>query len=307
LSSGIFAPPTPGGSAAATASPPPTLGALVRAAAASLAAAGVPEPAADARVLAQTAFGLDRAGLLAGRDARPEEGDRARYAALIARRAAREPVSRIVGRREFWSLEFGLSPATLDPRPDSETLVEAALAALDDRAARWRLLDLGTGTGCLLLALLSELPAAYGLGVDRSAAALAVARGNAGRFGLAGRAAFLAADWAAGLAGRFDLVVANPPYVATAEIAALAPEVAGFDPPAALDGGADGLDAYRAIAPALPDLLAEGGRAVLEIGAKQADAVEDLLAAAGLGPARRHRDLAGHTRALEIRRCSAKK
>jgi release factor glutamine methyltransferase len=275
--------------------------------AARLAAAGVPDAAADARILAQAAFGLDRAGLLAARDSRPDAAAIERYGALTARRAAREPVSRILGRREFWSLDFALSPATLDPRPDSETLVEAALAGLPDRQEGLLILDLGTGSGCLLLALLSALPAARGLGIDRSVEALATARENARRLGLAGRAAFAATDWAAGLAGRFDLVVANPPYVTAAEMAALAPEVAGFDPHAALDGGADGLDAYRAIAPALPGLLGESGRALLEIAPDQWVAVSGLLEGSGLRPAIVHFDLAGRARCLETRRCSAKK
>jgi release factor glutamine methyltransferase len=280
---------------------------VVRRAAARLAAAGVPDPAADARVLAQAAFGLDRAALLAARDDEPDAAALGRFEALTERRAAREPVSRILGRREFWSLDFALSPAVLDPRADSETLVEAALSGLPNRTAAWRILDLGTGSGCLLLALLSELPQAWGLGVDRSTAALTAARENARRLGLAGRTCFAATDWAAGLAGRFDLVVANPPYVATPDIAALAPEVAGFDPPAALDGGADGLEAYRAVAPALPALLSDGGRALLEIGADQADGVAALLQACGAGPVRRHRDLAGRVRCLETPRCGAKK
>lgn len=284
-----------------------TLGTLVRDAAARLAAAGVPEASADARVLAQAAFGLDRAGLLAARETRPNAAAMAGYRGLVARRAAREPVSRILGHREFWSLGFALSPATLDPRPDSETVVEAALAGLPDRQAGLRILDLGTGSGCLLLAVLSALPAAWGLGIDRSVGALGTAWANARRLGLADRAAFAATDWASGLAGRFDLVIANPPYVTAAEMASLAPEVAEFDPHAALAGGTDGLDAYRAIIPALPGLLAEAGRALLEIGPDQAVAVSGLLDESGLGPVIMHFDLAGRIRCLETGRCSAKK
>ena len=284
-----------------------TMAQLIGDAATRLATCGVPEAAADARLLAQHAFELDRVGLLAAREVEPTAAAIACYGALIRRRAAREPVSRILGRREFWSLNFTLSPATLDPRPDSETIVEAALAGVADSGRVLRVLDLGTGSGCLLLALLSALPTAWGLGVDRSQAALATARLNAERLGLANRACFAATDWAAGLTAEFDLIVANPPYVTVGEMAALPPEVARYDPELALAGGDDGLDAYRAIIPALPTLLARDGRAFLEIAPGQAAKVEDLLAAAGLEPVHRHRDLAGRLRCLGLDGCSAKK
>jgi release factor glutamine methyltransferase len=233
---------------------------------------------------------LSRAG-----EALPAEAA-ARYAGHLARRAGHEPVSRILGHREFWSLDFALGPATLDPRPDSETLVEAALAACPDRPLR--VLDLGTGTGCLLLAVLHDRPAAFGLGVDRSEAAAGTARANARALGLADRAAFLVGDWATALDARFDLILSNPPYIPEAEIAALDPEVRDHDPHLALSGGADGLDAYRDLAVALPGLLVPGGTAVVELGIGQAADVAALFRAAGLDITATPHDLAGIPRCL---------
>ena len=278
-----------------------TLAEAVAGAAARLAAAGIEEPRRDARLLACRLLGGGPELLLAHPERPLSAAEAARIEAAVARRAAREPVSRILGEREFWSLPFGLNAATLDPRPDSETLVAAVLAELPDRRARLSLLDLGTGSGCLLLALLSELPAAAGCGIDSSAAAVAQAGANAARLGLAVRATFLRHSWTDGLdlAGApWDVVVSNPPYIASGEIAALAPEVAHYDPPAALDGGADGLAAYRALIPAAGRALRPGGLIALEIGEGQAEAVEALLAAAGLAPLRRARDLAGVERCL---------
>lgn len=274
-----------------------TVGAAVAAAAQRLDAAGVETPRLDVWLLAAHAAGIDPNRLRLHPGTRLDARQNAAFEALVVRRAAdRVPVSRLLGEREFWSLPFRLSSATLDPRPDSETVVEAALEHVGDRAAALRVLDLGTGSGCLLVALLHELPAAWGLGTDRSEAALATARDNAARLGLAGRACFVAADWAAPLAGRFDLVIANPPYVERAALARLAPEVARHDPVLALDGGVDGLDAYRAIAAALPALLAPDGHAVLEIGHDQAPAVDTLLDRAGLGRIGPRPDLAGRAR-----------
>jgi release factor glutamine methyltransferase len=210
-------------------------------------------------------------------------------------------VAHLLGTREFWSLPFAVSPATLIPRPDSETLVEAAIEAFPDRRQVRRILDLGTGTGCLLLAALTEFPGAVGTGTDRVPEAAALARRNAAALGLAGRARFLVADWAGPLAGRFDLVLGNPPYVERGAIPGLAPEVARHEPASALDGGADGLDAYRALAAALPRLLAPGtGRAVLELGQGQRPAVEALARAAGLAPLGCRPDLGGTDRALVL-------
>jgi len=222
----------------------------------------------------------------------------------IARRLAHEPVARIVGMKEFWGLSVGVSPAVLVPRPETETVVETALAALDregERVRPLRIADLGTGSGSLLLALLSELPNAFGVGTDLSVAALAVARDNAERLGLAARAAFVACDFAVALAGPFDLAVANPPYVASGELAQVAPEVRDHDPRLALDGGPDGLGAYRALAADAPRLIGVGGHLVVEVGAGQAAAVAALFSQQQPVDVTGASDLAGTPRALHIR------
>ena len=271
-----------------------------------LGAAGIDQPRLDARVLIAHALGLTTQDVMLRAERAVSAAERQAIARLIARRARREPVSRIVRRREFWSLAFQVSPATLDPRPDSETVISATLAEIGvigapaapgarDRALR--VLDLGTGTGCLLLALLSELPRARGLGVDRSAAALAVARANARALGLKDRARFRRGDWGAGLAGRYDAILSNPPYIPSGDLAGLPPEV-GFDPAAALDGGPDGLSCYRAIAGQLSGLLAPAGVAALEVGAGQAAAVAEILAATGLKTAKIVSDLASTPRVV---------
>jgi len=271
-----------------------TVGEALRHGAARLAAAGVDNPRLDARLLLGHAAGLSREALLRdpGRVVDP-----APYHALLARRIAREPLALIVGRQEFWSLQFEVSAATLIPRPDSEAVIEAALAAVPDRSRVGRILDLGTGTGCLLLAALTEFPDAWGVGVDRAAEAAALAARNAAALGLAARAAFLCGDWDAALSGRFDLVLSNPPYIPGGDIAGLMPEVSRHEPRRALDGGADGLHAYRHILAALPRLLAPDGVAVLEIGAGQAEAVAAL---AGQRVAFRA-DLGGIPRAVVMR------
>ena len=271
---------------------------LIAAAAVRLAAVGVEDPRREARLLLALALDTDLAGVLRAAPLNPAQ--QARFEALVARRAAREPFARIAGHREFWGMDFALSPATLVPRPDSETLIEAALAAKPDPASVHRVLDLGTGTGCLLAAALAEYPDAIGLGVDASAEAAATARGNLARFG--SRAAVIVGDWGVGLAGGFDLILSNPPYIPAAEIAALAPEVARHDPHAALAGGADGLDAYRAIIADLPRLLAADGVAVLELGAGQGEAVSTLARAAGLAVCTLRPDLAGIPRATVLAR-----
>lgn len=277
-----------------------TVAELLRTTATALAAAGVPEPRRDARLLVAAALEVEPAAVFGWPERMVSPSEQARLERLATRRTAREPVSRVLGRREFWSLEFGLGVATLDPRPESETLIEAALADIADRGAPLRLLDLGTGTGCLLLALLSELPDATGVGVDRAPAAAARAKANAAALGLAGRAAFLVGDWASALAGPIDLVVANPPYIPRADIATLEPEVRDHDPILALDGGADGLDAYRRIAPELRHLLVPGGRAYLELGAGQAEAAGAIAQAAGLDLIGARRDVAGRERCLVL-------
>ena len=261
-------------------------------------AAGVEGPMRDARLLAAHALGVDRIALHVERDRRMSTCEQEELHRLGRRRAAGEPVSRIVGRREFWSLEFELSPATLDPRPDSETVVQAALDRMPERDGPLSILDLGTGSGCLLIALLSERPGARGIGVDVSRDAAATARRNAIRLGVADRAAFLVGDWGQSLAGGFDLVVVNPPYIAKSEFDILDPEVARFDPRRALVAGADGLDAYRALAPGLAGLLTVGGLAALEVGAGQAPAVVSILADAGLSGLETIDDLAGVQRCV---------
>ena len=279
----------------------PTIAAALDGATRRLAAAAVPSPRRDARLLLAHVLGSG-IELLLGHPERPvDPANAARFGALIERRAGREPVSRLIGRREFWSLEFRVTPAVLDPRPDSETLVDAVLALQRDRQAPLRLLDLGTGSGCLLLALLHDLPRSRGIGVDNSQAALAVARENAQALRLDARAEFRLGDWAQGLDQRFDILVTNPPYIAERAIDALAPEVAGFDPRAALAGGADGLAAYRVLAPQIAGLLLPGGIAGVEVGDGQAAAVERLFTAAGLSFLGCRHDLQGIARCVLFR------
>lgn len=264
--------------------------------------AGIDEPRLDATLLLCAAQGIGRTALISAPEAPLAADEAAAFAAMVARRAAHEPVSRILGHREFWSLDFRLSAATLDPRPDSEILVEAVLDRLDDRARPWRLVDLGTGSGCLLLTLLHELPQARGLGIDRAPGAVAMAAENAAMLGLAGRAAFREGDWLAGVTETFDVVLSNPPYIASAEIATLAPEVRLHDPQGALDGGADGLDAYRALLPQAAARLAPAGLCAVEIGHDQAAAVATLMQAAGFAVEPVLTDLGGCDRVVVGRR-----
>lgn len=247
--------------------------------------AGIDTPDADARLLIGEALQLEHAALVSRGDETIAPERIAAIEAIAARRLAREPVSRILGRREFWSLPLKVTPDVLVPRPDTETLIERALDHVVKnglRAERLRLLDIGTGTGALLLALLSELPRATGVGTDISAAAVAVAVENAHALDLAGRASFVTGSYAAGLPGPFDIIVSNPPYIARAEIDTLAPEVRDHDPRLALDGGGDGLDGYRHVIAEARPLLAPAGRLILELGAGQAPAVAALAEAAGL-------------------------
>ena len=259
-----------------------------------LKAAGIEEPRREARLILAAALGTSAAGLMAR-----DRVDPRAYEPLVARRAAREPMAYITGRKEFWGLEFAVSPATLIPRPDTETLVEAVL---ESGPQPRNVLDLGTGTGCLLLAVLHEMPQAFGVGVDINPQAAALARRNAESLGLAGRAAFLAGSWADPLSQKFDLVLSNPPYIEQGDLSRLMPDVRQYEPAQALDGGPDGLAAYRAIINALPRILAPDGLAVLELGAGQAISVAALAAGAGFSSAFR-RDLAGIERALLLRFC----
>ncbi len=278
-----------------------TIGTVLQHCRAALTAAGIESSALDARLLVATALGVPIETVIAWPERPLDPGARLRLDALLARRVAREPMAHILGKREFWSLDFAVTPAVLVPRPDSETLVAAALEQIGDRSRALTVLDLGVGSGCLLLALLSELPHARGVGVDRSADALAVARRNAASLGLEARVRLVQGDWVDGLHARFDIVISNPPYIPRGELASLPREVRR-DPALALDGGEDGLDAYRALASGLPRVLADDGFAVIEIGAGQAEIVTAILRGAGLEPWLRRPDLSGTTRCLLARR-----
>lgn len=277
-----------------------------RALSARLQAAGFEEPALDARLLVGAALGLDLTGLIAqaARHLTPEEA--VRLEGLAQRRLAHEPVARILGVREFWGLPFRLSEATLVPRPDTETVVELALEIFRERTiagGRPRIADIGTGSGAILLALLHEIPEAFGVGTDLSLTALGTAKGNAAVLGLADRAAFVACSYAAALSGPFDLIVSNPPYIPAGEIPKLSIEVREHDPHLALDGGNDGYDAYRALIPQATELLAPGGGLVVEAGHGQAADIETLMAAAALSIDRPPKaDLGGIPRAVSARK-----
>jgi release factor glutamine methyltransferase len=294
--------------ARAAAPPDPLAGASIDAARRWLAhrfrAHGLETPALDARILVGHALGLDHTALAAqaNRVLTPEEADA--IGELSARRLAGEPVARIRGEKEFWGLPFKVNSETLLPRPETETVVEAALAALnrDHRKSRaLRVVDLGTGSGALLLALVCELPRACGIGTDISVAALQCARDNAVALGLSARASFVACDYGTALGAPADLLVSNPPYVARADIAGLQAEVRDFDPRRALDGGPDGLDGYRTIASDARRLLAPEGILVVELGQGQLGAVTAIFSAAGLEPAAPRHDLYGIARAIVMR------
>ena len=271
-----------------------TARAAIAAAAARLAATSE-TPRLDAELLMAQALGITREALLLGGLDRPAASG---FAALVDRRAAGEPIAYITGTRAFWTIELVVSPAVLIPRPDSETLIEAAVEHFRGTPGPARILDLGTGSGALLLAALGEWPGASGIGIDRSAAALAVAADNAARLGMADRAEMRAGGWG-GTGEAFDLLLCNPPYIEAG--ASLPQDVAAHEPHGALFAGADGLDDYRALAPLLERQIAPGGVACIEIGARQAAAVTALLAGCGLGATVR-RDLAGHDRCIVVSR-----
>jgi len=277
-----------------------------RALATQLRAMALESPELDARLLLGAVLRLDLTGMMTAATRRLTAFEAARLNSFTQRRIGGEPVTRLLGVKEFWGLPLQLSPATLVPRPDTETVVEAALDILRADAAAdraCRIADLGTGSGAILLALLHELPQAIGIGTDISLMASQTARANAAQLGLATRAYFAAGDFAAALAGCFDLIVSNPPYIRTADIDTLAAEVREHDPHRALDGGEDGLAAYRRILRQVTPLLMPGGALVVEIGQHQSDDVGDLASAAGLvrcGPPRT--DLAGIPRAAAFRR-----
>jgi release factor glutamine methyltransferase len=282
-----------------------TVGTARRGLAARFKSGAIDSPELDARILVGAALGLDLTGMIAAATRPVTAAEAARLEDFAGRRLKGEPIARILGSREFWGLPLQLSAATLVPRPDTETVVSLALQMLraGPGADRPRIADLGTGSGAILLALLSELPDAMGVGTDISAAALRTASANARNLGLDRRAAFVACDYASALSGAFDLIVSNPPYIRSAEINDLASEVRDHDPLGALDGGSDGLDAYRALIPQAVRLLAPGGGLALEVGHDQGADVEQLMAAAGLtlpGPPRT--DLAGIPRAVAGRK-----
>ena len=261
--------------------------------------AGIDEAAIDARLLLCAAAGFDHSALIRDPDLPIEEEAAERALAMARRRLAREPVSRILGERSFWSFDLLVTPAVLDPRPDTETVVDGALEVLAERQGEaLSILDLGTGSGALLCALLDVFAQAQGLGVDISKEACAVARENLARCELAPRGQVRQGSWEAGLPGLYDLVVSNPPYIETAALAELDPEVRLYDPMLALDGGPDGLTAYRDICALLPALVAPGGFAIFEVGQGQAEVVAALLASQGFADVRAKRDLAGVERAV---------
>jgi release factor glutamine methyltransferase len=278
-----------------------TVGSLLDGAAAMLSRAGVGEPRRLARRAVGEVLEISPAEMLSHPERVIEDLQVNRVRLTLDRMVAREPLSRILGRREFWGLEFALSADTLDPRPETETIVEAVLRRFPDRHKPLRFLDLGTGTGCILLALLSEFPNALGFGVDLSWRAAATAQRNTGRLGFTGRAHFLVGDWGAAISGQFDAIIANPPYIPDPLLAGLPREVALHDPRLALSGGKDGLQAYRSLAMDLRRLL--GPRAFFfgEIGAGQRRAVAAIIRASGLMIEGFENDLAGTVRCVVAR------
>jgi release factor glutamine methyltransferase len=258
-----------------------------------LRAAGVEAPARDARILLAHALGVDRGRLTLVLPEELPQKARARFEAAIAARTARQPVAQITGRRAFFGRDFKITPQVLDPRPETEALVRACLDLPFEN-----LLDLGTGSGCILLSLLAERAGARGLGVDASQAALKVARENARALGLEGRARFALSDWFEAVEGRFGLIVSNPPYVSAAEMRALAPELRTWEPPEALTPGGDGLAAYRAIVPRAPAHLSPGGWLAVEIGARQGAEVSALFRQAGFEDVCTLPDLDGRDRVV---------
>ena len=278
-----------------------TLGSILTEAIAVLSAAGLDEPRRRARRFVAAFLDVPPTELLSHAERALERSVVERLRGSLARIVIGEPLSRVLGWREFWGLRFALSADTLDPRPESETLVEAVLRRIPDRNVPLSFLDLGTGTGCLLLALLSELPTAVGIGVDISVGAVVTARENAAVLGLADRARFFVGEWSSALSGCFTVIVANPPYIAGVELAGLPPEVRRYDPRRAVDGGEEGLTAYRRIAEDLPALLSSGAIFAVEIGAGQAPVAAAILQAEGLLIDGIERDLAGIERCIVAR------
>ncbi|MBO1359474.1 peptide chain release factor N(5)-glutamine methyltransferase [Acetobacter sacchari] len=277
-----------------------TVGEWINLAADILRQADVDDPRREARLLFELTTGIAPLEQIAqGRSVLADVGG---FMSLVRRREKKEPMAHLSGRKGFWTLDLEVTPETLIPRGDSETLVEAVLDARPDRSAVTKVLDLGCGTGCLLLAVLSEYPEAFGVGLDRVPAAAALARRNASRNALGDRATFVAGSWTHALRGQFDVVLSNPPYIPTPDLNALMPDVRRYEPFSALDGGADGLDDYRCIIPALTEVLAPDGLAVLEIGVGQEESVPAIAVGEGLVVFDVRRDLAGMPRAVILGR-----
>lgn len=271
---------------------------LLREGTALLREAGIEEAAQEASRLLELATHANRLDVLTRADECPAAEDISRYRAMLSRRCAREPLSHIIGRRGFWKLEFAVCRDVLDPRPDTETLIEAALEIAPSPE---RILDLGTGSGCLLLSLLDEFPNSFGIGVDISAKALAVAQNNAMALGLAERAAFICSHWFEAVSGRFNLIVTNPPYIRLDEAPLLQPELRDYEPPEALFGGVDGLDAYRSILADAPAYLTPEAALLMEVGVGQAEAVITLAREAGFTSFDCRRDIDGRDRCIIAR------
>ncbi|MBV8061709.1 MAG: peptide chain release factor N(5)-glutamine methyltransferase [Alphaproteobacteria bacterium] len=260
--------------------------------------AGIDNPVLDTTLIICHTLNLTRTALLDTIQRILTDAELDTLNRLFARRCMHESVSRIIGARPFWTLQFGLNEATLEPRPDSETLVEVTVASLPDKQVPFSILDLGTGTGCLLLSLLSELPNAHGLGIDKAPRAAEQATANAALNHLSARATFQTGDWLQGITERFDIIISNPPYIARDDIPTLMPEVRDYDPRLALDGGPDGLDIYRHLIPQLPQHLNKGGLAVFEVGVGQAEDVEKLMHSNGFCDVLTHMDLSGIVRCV---------
>jgi len=281
-----------------------TIGDVLKTARTELSAAGIASAHLDARVLVGHALGMTSTEVFIGSQRPLSEADAERIGALTARRRSHEPVAYITGEREFWGLRFAVTPATLIPRPDSETVVEAVLSHIGDIGRDVTILDLGVGSGCLLLSVLHELPNARGVGLDISPDALAVARHNAAALGLESRASWICSNWASSIRGHFDIVIANPPYVRLDDRESLAPDITFFEPQVALYGGTNGLAAYDSILPDLPRLLHPHGRAFLEIGAKQVNALKARATRHGLASVDLYMDLGDRPRCLSFH-CNA--
>lgn len=254
----------------------------------------------DARLLLEHVLGVSREELLLAMEGNMSQEQESAYLQMIAERAQRKPIAHLLGKREFWGMNFQVTENTLDPRPDSETLIDALLERFPDRAAPLRLLDMGTGTGCLLLSLLKEFHHARGTGIDISEKALAVARRNAEQLGLDDRTEFCESNWAANLQGEFDIIISNPPYIPSGVIPTLASEVCQYEPMLALDGGQDGLDCYREIMPSIQRLLTKDGVAIFEIGAGQQNDLQEIAVANGLNIMGMKKDLSGIVRCVLV-------